>query len=75
MSGHRGRYPMREIVNAILYQERTGCGWEYLPHDLPPRSAVYYYFGRWLSNAFVKPLRLCGRGCRECGCGARRAAR
>ena len=38
---------MREIVNAILYQSRTGCQWEYLPHDLPPRSAAYYYFAKW----------------------------
>jgi transposase len=38
---------MREIVNAILYQSRTGCQWDYLPHDLPPRSAAYYYFARW----------------------------
>jgi transposase len=36
-SGHQGGYEMREIVNAILYQSRTGCQWEYLPHDLPPR--------------------------------------
>lgn len=47
VSGHQGRYPMREIVNAILYQARTGCQWRYLPHDLPPPSAVYYYFARW----------------------------
>ncbi|WP_371602261.1 MULTISPECIES: transposase [unclassified Streptomyces] len=26
---------MREIVNALLYQSRTGCQWAYLPHDLP----------------------------------------
>jgi transposase len=38
---------MREIVNAILYQSRTGCQWAFLPHDLPPRSAVYYYFAKW----------------------------
>jgi transposase len=24
-----------------------GRQWEYLPHDLPPRSAAYYYFARW----------------------------
>lgn len=24
-SGHPGAYAMREIVNAILYQSRTGC--------------------------------------------------
>jgi transposase len=47
VSGHQGRYEMREIVNAILYQGRTGCQWDYLPHDLPPRSAAYYYFAKW----------------------------
>ncbi|MFD1548074.1 IS5 family transposase, partial [Nonomuraea guangzhouensis] len=47
VSGHEGRYDMREIVNAILYQARTGCQWRYLPHDLPPYTAVYYYFGKW----------------------------
>lgn len=45
-SGHQGRYEMREIVNAILYQSRTGCQWDYLPHDLPSRSATYY-FAKW----------------------------
>jgi Putative transposase of IS4/5 family (DUF4096) len=26
---------------------RTGIGWDYLPHDLPPRSTVYWYFSEW----------------------------
>ncbi|MFD8530507.1 IS5 family transposase [Streptosporangium canum] len=47
VSGHQGAYEMREIINAILYQGRTGCQWDFLPHDLPPRSAVYYYFAKW----------------------------
>ncbi|GLV79194.1 hypothetical protein Shyhy02_71940 [Streptomyces hygroscopicus subsp. hygroscopicus] len=48
VSGHQGAYDMREIVNAILYQGRTGCQWAYLPHDLPPKSATYYYyFAAW----------------------------
>ena len=38
---------MREIVNAILYQTRTECQWRYLPKDLPPYGAVYYYFALW----------------------------
>ena len=40
-------HPYREIVNAILYVLRTGCGWEYLPHDLPPWPTVYHYFRTW----------------------------
>ncbi|MER5228341.1 IS5 family transposase [Streptomyces flaveus] len=47
VSGHQGAYAMREIVNAILYQGRTGCQWAYLPHDLPPKSATYSYFAAW----------------------------
>ncbi|GHD65227.1 hypothetical protein GCM10010317_064820 [Streptomyces mirabilis] len=27
VSGHQGRYEMREIVKALLYQGRTGCQW------------------------------------------------
>ncbi|GHC89498.1 DDE transposase [Streptomyces flavofungini] len=38
---------MREIVDAILYQARVGCQWRHLPHDFPPYTAVYYYFGKW----------------------------
>lgn len=47
VSGHQGRYGLREILNSIFYQNRTGCQWAYLPHDLPPKSATYYYFALW----------------------------
>lgn len=38
---------MREIVNAIFYVNRSGCQWDMLPHDLPPKSTVYEYFSQW----------------------------
>ena len=31
-------HDLREIVNAILYVNRTGIAWEYLPVKIPPRS-------------------------------------
>ena len=37
---------MREVMNTLLYQDRTGCQWEMLPHDLLPKSTVYDYFSR-----------------------------
>lgn len=46
-TGHSGSYEYREIVNGIFYRNRTGCQWEYLPHDLPPHGAVKYYFYLW----------------------------
>ncbi|WP_406458463.1 transposase [Streptomyces sp. NBC_01622] len=47
VSGHRGRYGMREIGNALLYQGRTGCQRDLLPHDFPPPGAVKYCFRTW----------------------------
>lgn len=41
---------MREIVNALLYQFRTGCQWDYLPHDLQPSGAVKYSFYKWCDD-------------------------
>lgn len=40
-------HDLREIVNAIIYVNRTGIGWDYLPHDFPPRSTVYEYYAEW----------------------------
>lgn len=45
--GRPAQYSRREIVNGIFYILRTGCGWAYLPHDLPPWKTVYYYFRQW----------------------------
>ena len=45
--GRPASHERREIVNAILYVLRTGCGWDYLPHDFPPSKTVYDYFRQW----------------------------
>ena len=37
----------REVVNTILYLNRSGCHWDMLPHDLLPQSTVYDYVARW----------------------------
>lgn len=38
---------MREVMNTLFYQNRTGCQWDLLPHDLLPKSTVYDYFSQW----------------------------
>src|SRR4028119_1436760 len=38
---------MREVLNPLSYQNRTGCQWEMLPHDLLPKSTVFDYFSQW----------------------------
>ena len=47
---HGGRpreVDMREVINTIWYQNRSGCQWDMLPHDLLPKSTVYDYFVQW----------------------------
>lgn len=38
---------MREVVHTLLYQNRTGCPWDLLPHDLLPTSTVDDSFCQW----------------------------
>jgi len=38
---------LREVVNTLFYQARTGCQWDYLPHDLAPKSTAWDYFVAW----------------------------
>lgn len=38
---------LREVMNTLLYQNRTGCQWDLLPHDLLPKSTTYEYFAAW----------------------------
>lgn len=38
---------MREVLNAVFYLNRTGCQWDMLPHDFPPKSTVYSHFAQW----------------------------
>ncbi|OMI36794.1 transposase, IS4 family protein [Streptomyces sparsogenes DSM 40356] len=44
--GRPPKHDLREIMNAILYVDRTGVQWRYLPHDFPPRETVYGYFAK-----------------------------
>jgi len=67
VAGRYGEQDLREVVNAILYQNRTGCQWAYLPHDLPQKPVTYYYFGvrheaparreAWITEGGGRPLR------------------
>lgn len=41
---------MRDVVNAIFYQDRTGCQWRYFPKDFPSWSTVAGYYYRWMRD-------------------------
>lgn len=46
----RRKYPVREVLNAVLWIARTGCQWEYLPHDFPPYKIVHQQLMRWFEH-------------------------
>jgi len=63
--GRPRKWERWQIINAILYVDRTGCQWRMMPKDLPAWQTVYGYFGRWtrsglwesINAALVKQVR------------------
>lgn len=45
--GRRRPVDVRDVLNAIFYVLATGCQWEALPKDLPPKSTAHFYFMLW----------------------------
>ncbi|MBG0568729.1 IS5 family transposase [Actinoplanes aureus] len=56
VGGRTATHDLREIFNAILYVNRTGIPWRYLPHDLPPWATVYGYYTAWTSEGIFAEL-------------------
>lgn len=54
----RGRKPIdrRKIIDAILYWNRTGCQWRYLPADFPNWNTVYGVFRKWRLDGTWKQI-------------------
>jgi putative transposase len=55
----RGRKPkvnLREILNAIRYLARTGCGWRMLPREFGPWQTVYWWFRRFVRRLLFQTL-------------------
>jgi transposase len=49
-------YPLRDLFNALRYVVRTGCQWRFLPHDVPPWTAVYQQARRWLQAGVFEQI-------------------
>lgn len=47
---------LREIMNAIRYLVRTGCGWRMLPKDFPPWETVYWWFRRFVRQFLFRTI-------------------
>ncbi|MEU1290749.1 transposase, partial [Kitasatospora sp. NPDC005856] len=54
--GRPPEHELRDLLDAILYVDRTGIPWRYLPHDYPPWETVYTYFARWQKEGVFEQL-------------------
>jgi transposase len=55
----RGRRPavdLREILNAIRYLARAGCGWRMLPIHFGPWQTVYWWFRRFVRRLLFRTI-------------------
>ena len=50
------KYPLRNILNAVLYLLKTGCQWRMIPKDFAPWQSVYYYFCKWKNEGIMEEL-------------------
>ena len=62
----RGKWPLLEVVNAILYVLKNGCVWRDLPGDFPPWGTAYWYFAQWEADGTWERVSTClNVSCRE----------
>ena len=54
--GRKRSVDVREVLNGIFYVLSTGCQWNALPKDLPPKSTVYDYFDLWQWDGTLERL-------------------
>ncbi|TLS41371.1 IS5 family transposase [Streptomyces montanus] len=54
--GRPPEHDLRRIMDAILYVDRTGIPWRYLPHDFAPWETVYGYFAKWQKDGIFDQL-------------------
>ena len=52
----RKRIDRRKILNAIMYINRTGCQWRYLPKSYPNWKSVYTVFRRWRESGLWEKI-------------------
>jgi putative transposase len=43
---HLQKHTKRDLINAVLYINKTGCQWRLLPNDFPPHDTVWSFYRR-----------------------------
>ncbi len=54
--GRPPRHDKRALVDAVMYQVRTGNQWRYMPKDFPPWPAVWSFFWRARDSGLLERI-------------------
>ena len=54
--GRPQKWERWQIINGILYVNRSGCQWRMLPVNFPPWRTVYYYYWRWKGDGLWEQI-------------------
>lgn len=55
----RSKWPLLEVVTAILYVLKNGCLWRDVPGEFPPWGTVYWYFCKWQDSGVLDEINAC----------------
>jgi transposase len=56
---HLQKHSKRDLVNAVLYLNKTGCQWRLLPHDYPPYVTVWSFYRRAVKSGLWEKIMMC----------------
>jgi len=55
---HLENQKKRDLVNAVLYLNKTGCQWRMLPNDFPNYSTVSSFYHRAISSGLWENINI-----------------
>ena len=50
------KHSKRELINAVLYLNKTGCQWHLLPNDFPPYKTVSSFYQRVVKSGLWEKI-------------------
>lgn len=53
---HFRKHSKRELLNAVLYLNKTGCQWSLLPKDFPPYQSVASFYHRAVKSGLWEKI-------------------
>ena len=53
---HLRKHSKRELINAVLYLNKTGCQRRLLPNDFPPYTAVWSFYRRAVKSGLWQKI-------------------